>query len=37
VTGALIAEKKIAELIHIPHGRSIGALIPIGYKEEKKA
>lgn len=32
VTGALVAEEKIAELINIPVGRSIGALIPIGFK-----
>lgn len=36
VTGALIAEKEIGELIKIPKGRSIGALIPVGYKRGGK-
>lgn len=33
VTGALIAEKELRELLKIPEGRSIGALIPVGYKK----
>ena len=32
VTGALIAEKELVELIKIPMGRGIGAIIPVGYK-----
>ncbi len=36
VTGALIAEKKLGELIKMPEGRSIGALIPVGYKRGGK-
>ncbi|HWR72992.1 MAG TPA: nitroreductase family protein, partial [Nitrospirota bacterium] len=32
VTGALIAEKELAELIKIPTGRSLGAIVPVGYK-----
>lgn len=36
MTGALIAEKELSELLNIPAGRSIGALIPIGYKRGGK-
>ena len=32
MTGPLIAEKELCKLIKTPEGRSIGALIPIGYK-----
>ena len=32
VTGALVAEQELAALIDIPPGRSIGALIPVGYR-----
>jgi nitroreductase len=32
MTGALIAEKEIGELIKIGRGRSIGTIIPVGYK-----
>jgi nitroreductase len=31
VTGALIAEKEISQMIKMKKGRSIGAIIPIGY------
>ena len=34
VTGALIAEKELGDLIGIPPGWSIGALIPVGHKRE---
>ncbi len=36
MTGALLAEKKIKEIIKIKPGRRIGALIPLGYKKEDK-
>lgn len=36
MTGPLIAEKELCELIKIPEGRSIGALIPVGYKRGGK-
>lgn len=36
MTGPLLAEKEIAELIHIKTGRNIGAVIPIGWPEENK-
>lgn len=36
MTGPLIAERELGELIKIPVGRSIGALIPIGYKRGGK-
>jgi len=32
MTGPLIAEKEIGELIKLKNGRQIGAIIPIGYK-----
>jgi nitroreductase len=32
VTGALVAEQELAALINIAPGRSIGALIPVGYR-----
>lgn len=31
MTGPLIAERELAELLEIPPGREIGAIIPIGY------
>jgi nitroreductase len=31
MTGPLIAERKIAQLLNIPPGREAGALIPVGY------
>lgn len=31
MTGALIAEQEIGKLLPIPEGRSIGAVIPVGY------
>ena len=34
MTGPLIAEREIGNLIHIKNGRAIGAVIPIGYQEE---
>lgn len=32
VTGALVAEKELAMLLDLPSGRSIGSLIPVGYR-----
>jgi nitroreductase len=34
MTGPLIAEKEIAEILKIKSGRNIGAIIPAGYKKE---
>ncbi|MFZ1729738.1 MAG: nitroreductase family protein [Bacteroidota bacterium] len=31
MTGPLIAEKEIGEMLHLKKGRSIGAIIPVGY------
>ncbi len=36
MTGPLIAEKEIAEYVKIKKGRSLGAIIPIGYYEKQK-
>ncbi len=36
MTGPLIAEKELCELLKTPVGKSIGALIPIGYKRGGK-
>ena len=32
MTGPLIAEREISEILNIPPGREVGAIIPIGYK-----
>lgn len=32
VTGALVAEEELGRLLDLPPGRSIGALIPVGYR-----
>lgn len=32
MTGPLIAEREISEILNIPPGRETGAIIPIGYK-----
>jgi nitroreductase len=32
VTGALVAEKELGRLLRLPPERSIGALLPVGYK-----